>query len=171
MNIRTDNVESLLKQQELQAKKPAAAKSGATEGFGAAFAEQVALGGADNDTQVDASLAGIQPSVVQQLLISGAENTAASEENMTTSQAFDRASGALDMWDSYVNVLRTSGTNGNLRDAYSLLEGVDAHVSTLKTEAEPLLKQNPQLASLVNELEVLSTTEKFKFNRGDYTTV
>ncbi len=168
MNIRTDNVESLLKQQELQAKRASAAQSGAGEGFGAVFAEQGILGNAGKNAQTEATTGAIEPNVVQQLLISEVEQSAASGEGMTKAQVLDHAAGALDMWDSYVDALRTSGTDGNLRDAYSLLEGVDAHVATLKAGAEPVLEQNPQLAGLVNELEVLSATEKFKFNRGDY---
>ena len=41
-------------------------------------------------------------------------------------------------------------------------------VSLLKDEHPGLDGHSPQLSSLVNELEVMTVTEKIKFNRGDY---
>ena len=82
--------------------------------------------------------------------------------------AFTQASGTLDMWDSYVSTLGDAGNNGSLRQAYALLQGIDGQVASLKENTAGLRGQNPGLDTLVNNLEVLATTEKFKFNRGDY---
>ncbi len=170
MNIRTEQIGALLSQQELNAKKSVAQKNGDNTGFAAAFAEQAALGDAGSGVQTPVSVPPVQTSIVQQLLLSGVENISAPQTTnaASTEQALDQASGALDMWDSYAQKLRTPGGEGNLRDAYSLLEGIESQVSTLKAQNKDALEQNPDLANLVNELEIMSTTEKIKFNRGDY---
>ena len=68
--------------------------------------------------------------------------------------------------ESYALQLR-SDTSGSLREAYATLQGMSDNIARLK-ESSPGLNQSPELASLVNELDVLTTTEMFKFNRGDY---
>lgn len=80
--------------------------------------------------------------------------------------AFDQASGTLDMWDSYVTLLGSSQAGPALRQAYSLLDGIDARLGELK--ANPATSGNANLQGLLNELEIMSTTERIKFNRGDY---
>ncbi len=168
MNIHTEQIGALLSQQELQAKK-ASSTAGSGLDFATTFAKQAVLGDAENGIQSTASVPMMQASVVQQMLLNGVDANATSQTNTTsTGQALEQAAGALDMWESYAQKLRMPGNDGNLRDAYALLEGIESQVSTLKTENNAVLEQNPELASLVNELEIMSTTEKFKFNRGDY---
>ena len=70
--------------------------------------------------------------------------------------------------DRQVTTLGDAGKNGSLRQAYALLQGIDGQVASLKENTAGLRGQNPGLDTLVNNLEVLATTEKFKFNRGDY---
>ncbi len=165
MQITTEHIESLLRQQKLQAAKVSTSTSESS--FGAAFAQQMSLGSVESTSQVASPLPTVQSNIVSQLLLSNADDTAVTSGY--TDKLFDQASGALDMWESYANVLQESGVDeGNLRDAYALLEGTEAQVATLKTESQGILEENPNLASLVNELEVLTTTEKMKFNRGDY---
>ena len=48
------------------------------------------------------------------------------------------------------------------------MQGIDGQVSALKTNTAAVRGQNEGLDSLVNELDVMTATEKFKFNRGDY---
>lgn len=166
MDIRTEQVHALLRQQEMTAKK--AAPSTGT-GFDAALAQQVGLGGTDKGAPTAAPMPGLQSGIISQMLLAESEKSSSADPTeLVMQQAFDQASGALDMWDSYVQVLGKPGAENNLREAYSLLQGVDEKVSALKQSAQPVLGQNPNLASIVNELEVLATTEKFKFNRGDY---
>ncbi len=173
MNIQTQNIEALFSQQELQAKKAAAQKNANNAGFAATLAEQATqspLGGAENGTVQTHLNQGIQASLAQQLLVNGVENIAASSAGQSpeVKQTLGQTSRALDMLDLYAQKLRAPSNDGNLRDAYALLEGIEAQVSTLKANNKQTLEQNPDLADLVNELEILSTTEKFKFNRGDY---
>ncbi len=165
MDIRTEQLEALLKQQEFQAKKSTTATSEAGEGF-ATTLEQVALGGAENDVKTAPTPPGAQASIVGQVLLVDAENISV-DGVMTDDAAYAEASGVMDKWESYVNTLRNP-REGNLRDAYNALEDVASHVQTLKQQSAPLLEQNTNLAGIVNELDILTTTEKFKFNRGDY---
>ena len=164
MNIRTEQVEALLRQQELAAKKTAPTG----EGFGAALAQQVNLAGTEKGTSATVPPPGVQSGIVGQMLLAETEKTAADPVEAVMQQAMSQASGALDMWDSYISALGKPGADNSLRDAYALLQGVDTEVSALKQNAQPVLGQNPNLAGIINELEVLTATEKFKFNRGDY---
>ncbi len=168
MNIRTENIDALLSQKELQAKKSASAKNSTGSNFAEAIAGQATLGDAVGSVTQNASPLGVQPSVVQQVLVQNAANVAASDTLSPTDKVLNQASGALDMLESYASTLRKPEGKGNLREAYSLLEGIESQVSALKKESKETLEQNPELASLVNELEVMSVTEKMKFNRGDY---
>lgn len=166
MDIRTEQVQALLRQQELTAKK--AAPSTGT-GFEALLTQQAGLGGTEKGATTAAPLPGLQSGVISQMLLAESEQTNASDPTeLVMQQAFEQASGALDMWDSYVQTLGKPGAENNLREAYALLQGVDTKVSALKQSAQPVLGQNPNLAGIVNELEILAATEKIKFNRGDY---
>ena len=107
--------------------------------------------------------------MISQMLLGatgGADETNPTEDVLQ--DAFNQASGTLDMWDSYVSTLGNAGKNGSLRQAYALLQGIDGQVASLKENTAGLRGQNAGLDTLVNNLEVLATTEKFKFNRGDY---
>ena len=167
MNIRTDQVEALLRQQELAAKKAA---PGTDAAFGATLAQQMELAAKGAGAKTTAQNTALPSGIVGQMLLTNAEKTSAPTDpvEQVMQQALDQASGALDMWESYVNALGKPGAENNLREAYALLQGLDTQVSSLKRGAEPVLGQNPNLASLVNELEIMTATEKFKFNRGDY---
>ena len=166
MEIRTEQVQALLNQQENIAKRRA---SGTGAGFDAVLADRLALDSTPETVRQDGlANAGANSSVVGQMLLASAENAStASSAQSAMQQLFAQTSNTLDMWDAYVAKLGDAKSS-SLRDAYALLEGVDAQVATLKQQAGPALSQNPQLAGLLNELEILTTTEKFKLNRGDY---
>lgn len=68
--------------------------------------------------------------------------------------------------ENYAALLRSDET-GSLKTAYNALQNMNDSIAHIK-ETAPDLANSPQLASLVNELDVLTTTEIFKFNRGDY---
>ena len=167
MEIRTEQVQALLQQQEQVAKRQT---SGTDAGFTALLANQMELAATQNTVRPDSvSGTGLQAGMVGQMLLASAENASPTANSTAPSmqQLFSQTSTALDMWDSYVAKLGDARST-SLRDAYSLLDGVDQQVSSLKQQAGSALSQNPQLASIVNELEVLTATEKFKLNRGDY---
>lgn len=87
------------------------------------------------------------------------------EEN----KAMDDISEILDMVDLYSSALAGLDGQGqeNLKRAYSILENVSDAAAKLKNSFAGLA-DNPVLAGIVNELDVMTATEKFKINRGDY---
>lgn len=165
MEINTQNLEALLQLQEQQAQLPRRSNNQA-QGFEALLNDQLAA-------EAAGGLAG--PSAAQeagaalysQLIMETPRTESVMDPDMAVlDAAFEQASGALDMWDKYAAILGTSPADSALRDAYSLLEGIDGRIMELKNN--PAAGSNPALSGLLNELEVLSATEKFKFNRGDY---
>lgn len=173
MKIKNEQLEALLRQQE-QSSGTIRKSGDQGAGFEAALAEQLGLVGAGTSSTAGGTLPvggmqASQASMISQMLL-GATGQA-DEANPTEDvlqEAFSQASGTLDMWDSYVSTLGDAGKNGSLRQAYALLQGIDGQVASLKENTAGLRGQNPGLDTLVNNLEVLATTEKFKFNRGDY---
>lgn len=69
--------------------------------------------------------------------------------------------------DEYADQLRDSA-EGSLKNAYSSLQGLSERLAAFKAGNPGLAETDPQLSAMVNELDVLTTTEMFKFNRGDY---
>lgn len=164
MEINTQNLEALLQLQEQQAQLPRRSNNQA-QGFEALLNEQLAaeaaggLAGSNAAQEAGAAL-------YSQLIMETPRTESVDPDMAVLDAAFEQAAGALDMWDRYATILGTSPANSALRDAYSLLEGIDGRITELKNN--PAAGSNPALSGLLNELEVLSATEKFKFNRGDY---
>lgn len=95
-------------------------------------------------------------------LLQATENTA----NTGEAEVVNMLDGLLNQWDSYA--LTLAAPQGDLRSAYGILENMSSELKALKASAPGLTQGNGTLSSLFNELEVLATTETFKFNRGDY---
>ncbi len=66
----------------------------------------------------------------------------------------------LDGLDSYAEKISKAGSD---KAAFEDLQNIATQVSSLKGRELP-----KELSSLVDEIEVLATTEQFKMNRGDY---
>lgn len=171
MKIQNEHLEALLRQQgQPSGIRPAqAAHDGA---FEAALAQQLADGGQGGAASAvpDQAAGAQQAAMISQMLLASPAGTADPMEDAMQS-AFAQASGTLDMWDSYVSALGASGQEGSLREAYALLQGIDGRVAELKAGAEGIRGRSTGLDALINELDVMTTTEKFKFNRGDYNTL
>ncbi len=74
----------------------------------------------------------------------------------------------LNQWENYADSLASGGTGAGLKQAYGVLEDIESGVKKIKDDLPAAGGSNPDIASLVNELEVMTVTEKIKFNRGDY---
>lgn len=73
-------------------------------------------------------------------------------------------------WENYAGKLSgASPGDSGLKEAYGVLEGISTGVKELKAKAPELVDKNPGLKSMIDELEILATTEQIKFVRGDYT--
>ena len=168
MKVTNDQLEALLRQ---QSQTPGTTRAQTAQGgFEAALSEQMGLENAVASSAFPTAAAGqtSQASMISQMLLGSTQSESVDVDEDVIQSAFSQASGTLDMWDSYVSTLGDAGNNGSLRQAYALLQGIDGQVASLKENTAGLRGQNPGLDTLVNNLEVLATTEKFKFNRGDY---
>ncbi len=70
-------------------------------------------------------------------------------------------------FEAYAATIGKSGTP-DLRLAHAQLETMSQGLSILQESFPEMQEQDPELAGMFNELAVLATTERFKFNRGDY---
>lgn len=165
MEINTQQMDALLKLQEQQAQLPRK-NTGQATGFEALLTRQLESG-APAPLQ-DATVSRVAPpELYNQILVNETgEKEQLDPDSAVLMEAFEQASGTLDLWDSYTKTLGTSTTDTALRDAWGLLEGIDDQVARLREH--PARGKSSTLDSILNELEVLATTEKFKFNRGDY---
>lgn len=164
----TQQMDEYLRVQMQQSQAPRQLPSGQTSTFTDLLNEALTK----NETQGLGS-SGLAPSVrqsemISQMLLNPIEAKSATDPDTDLLQsAFDSASGTLDLWDSYAKKIGSYDDN-SLRDAYSILQNIGDQVSQLKSNAANLLSQNANFNSLVNELDIMATTERIKFNRGDY---
>lgn len=166
MEINTQQLEALFHLQEQQTQLPRKTQ-GQPQGFEELLNSQLAGQGSQNvrpDTlaALDAQAAMFNPAIEP-----ATEDTVALDPDEAAIQAaFDQAAGTLDLWDRYTRTLGSSPADTALREAWGLLEGIDAQVGAMR--ANPAFSANDAIKGILNELEVMSATEKFKFNRGDY---
>jgi len=81
----------------------------------------------------------------------------------------DKVENLLDKWDTYAQNLKGAPGTTNLKKAYGVLEDIDGTVQQIKGDNPDLATKHPALSGMVSELEVMTVTERIKFNRGDYT--
>ena len=167
MKIRNDqnpSLDALLGMQE----SGASPVEGDAQAFQAALSERLDAGAAQAENAVPSMPGGAQTELISQILLGAGDDDAGSAMSAEAAQAaFHDASGALDMWDSYVETLG-SGRRESLRDAYALLEDISSKLGDLKRSAPALESRMPGFGDFVNRLDVLATSGRFKFNRGDY---
>jgi hypothetical protein len=82
-------------------------------------------------------------------------------------EAAARLDGMFSIMESYAARIG-SGNDADLRGAYALLQDMSSQVTDFKDRFPNAAREQPVLAALLNEVDVLATTETFKFNRGDY---
>lgn len=170
MNINTDQLEALLRLQEQQAGalRRQAGQSG--QGFESLLAQQLNAG---QEAQVSSGQplvpGSAQSGLVSQMLLQAASPGQELEPDAAVLQAaFEQASGTLELWDGYARAIGSAGEGGSLKEAWEMLEGIENQVARLRQDTSSVRGQNAGFDSLLNDLEVLTATEKFKFNRGDY---
>ena len=167
MKIRSEHLDALLQQEQTRRKQPADAG-----GFDELLSQQLGEAGEAQEGLPAVPPPGARAGGVSPLLLQGVEATAATSaveeaDASSVASAADSIGGLLDGWGAYAEELGKSGSGG-LRNAYAMLEGLDGQLRSLREQSPDLASRHPGLASLVNDLEVMTTTEKFKFNRGDY---
>jgi hypothetical protein len=170
MQIQNDVIRAL--QQDEAHRKPKAGTAQEPEAFESLLAGEIQR--ANNIAANSGSLAKADPLEGQNatalaLLLQSAEQLNQTEEaaGLEDDLAADSIERLLDKWDSYATALNQKGSD-DLRGIYTLLQGMSAELQELKSARQELLSRDATLGSLVNELDVLTTSETIKFNRGDY---
>ncbi len=161
MKIQTDQLSPL--QQVGQVNKTAQASP--TQAFSEVLAKEVDAGMAAAKATTTPPIGGMA-GLAQAMATQAAQ--AVTQPTNTERAVMDNVDTLLNQWENYAGQL-ASGNSGQLRQAYGTLETIQSGVQKLKDENPGLAGSSPQISSLVNELEVMTVTEKIKFNRGDYT--
>ena len=112
--------------------------------------------------QAGASLMPVQSAVQLQLM-----ERAAVIGILSSNEAVTRMDGMFASFERYAEQIARSET-GSLREAYGLLQEVSGQIAGFRAAFPDAEEAMPELALLLNELDVLRTTETFKLNRGDY---
>lgn len=161
MKIRNDQLQAL---QQLQGETRV--KPGQGGEFEALLSEQLGTAQGSEAFAPQSPLSGgVTAHLSPALLGLETENAAAAGE-LDLDQVARSIDGLFTTMDAYAASLST--TEGDLRGAYSLLQNMSREVRGLREAAPDLGTRHAGLAAMVNELEVLTVTENFKFNRGDY---
>ena len=132
--------------------------------FAALLAEELAQG-----QQKDGVLTAIQE-IVPLASLDGLEKSQPAGFSPEEDKFMDEVSELLEVVDSYGAALAGEGkeqTQASLKSVYSLLETIGGKTEQLKGDLAQI-GNNPVLSGILNELEVMAATEKFKLNRGDY---
>lgn len=165
MEINTQQMEAALHLQEQQAQLPRKNSSPARD-FVNIFNNQLTPDPTGAGLLADQAANVSRADLYSQILLQGPEeNEHLDPDSAVLKAAFDQASGTLALWDNYTRALG-SPRDGSLRDAWGFLENIDAQIGQMRDN--PARAKNPELDSILNELEIMAATEKIKFNRGDY---
>ncbi len=152
MKITSDQLAAL----QLQEKNKARNASG--DAFAQALAQEL-----ESDSTATAGPAATQAGPVVRL----DQALQAAMLNKPTEQTImDKMSSLLSKWENYSQII--GAADGDLREGYNLLSDIRQDIREVKSDLalNPALGKN--LETMVEELDILATTEEFKFNRGDY---
>lgn len=162
MKIRSDQLDALLRQEQLT--KPLVQPKESFDSFLSQEMGNAAETASEALPPPGARASGIDPLILSSL--DGVAGTQAIQETELTQTIMTQMDGALSTFDSYAQTLSGQGAGKN---AWELLGSLDGQVAALRGNLSKLSPvAAPGLEGMVNELEVLAVTEKFKFNRGDY---
>jgi hypothetical protein len=166
MKIQTDQT-SVLGVQENQS---STSKTGSGASFQGVLAQEVektlASSSESSDASATSALSAKALGVSSMLAV---EETAQLETVSETEQkVMEHIDSLLDKWENYAQALKAPSEGEDLRQAYGCLEDIQSEVQELKGASPNLGVDNPNLQSMVDEIEIMTVTEQIKFNRGDY---
>ena len=72
----------------------------------------------------------------------------------------------LSKWENYSQQLQSG--DKSLKSSFNTLEEISENVRNLQSELSESSQQDQGIKSILDELEIMTVTEKVKFNRGDY---
>lgn len=103
---------------------------------------------------------------LEAMLFAAPAETQTSEDAGQLPDFLAQADTLLGAWDQYATDLASGQMS--VKSAWGMLNGMDDRIRGLRGEMGKLGGQTGDLEAVINELEVLTVTEKFKLNRGDY---
>ena len=160
MKITSEQLRAL---QEREAKRTKGPQSG--DGFTEVLTRQL-----DESGQSAPVMPENAPVVTQGLAtisLSGTTEKTGSSAASHSEEAANQMDGMVTTFEQYASQMaRNEGAD--LREAYSLLENMSGQIAGFKSRFPNAGEEMPELAAMLNEIDVLATTETFKFNRGDY---
>ncbi|WP_319777427.1 hypothetical protein [Maridesulfovibrio sp.] len=162
MKISPEQIEALKLQQQQENK----AKKVDGAAFGEFLNQEVKQGAAQQSSAVSAPpMPGLQAMnpLLQVQQATQVQQTAQVSEDEFVGKVED----LFGKLENYAQQLGSSDEDG-LKQAYSTLEGIQGGVESLKKDWPGVKNENPDLGSIVSELETVAVTEQIKFNRGDY---
>eukprot|EP01022_Parablepharisma_sp_SALTPOND_P013097 TRINITY_DN1726_c1_g1_i1.p1 TRINITY_DN1726_c1_g1~~TRINITY_DN1726_c1_g1_i1.p1 ORF type:complete len:713 (+),score=113.03 TRINITY_DN1726_c1_g1_i1:2754-4892(+) len=163
MKIRPEQLEALRREEELRSRS----QPEKTRKFGDMLAQEVRKGDSPEAAE-GAKPPGRAEAAQAADAVQKVDRAEADQPPTTEREVMDTLDHVFDKWEQYAHSLRRMQEEGDLRQAYGVLEDISNDVEGLKAAAGGLEQQNPSLQSMVDSLEILTVTERFKFNRGDY---
>lgn len=97
----------------------------------------------------------------------GIPDASGSSSHSAREQAAFLMDGMFTTAEQYAEQL-ARGASPDLKGAYGLLQNLNGQIEGFRKQYPDAGETMPELASLLNEIDVLATTETFKMNRGDY---
>ena len=159
MKIQNDQIQSLQQQGEARVKPKAA------EGFDSLLTGQIGSVQTAENSAAPLSSPVLSPAILSQ---SGLVSGIAEDDGQLSLDSISRnLESILGSMDAYAAGLADTSSS-DLKGAYGILQDMNRNLQALKEAAPDLGSRHAGLAGMVNELEVFTATETFKFNRGDY---
>ena len=159
MKIQNEQLQALQQQTEARAKKR-------PEGvFDAILSDEIGQESASpamitgQGVSPNAALLGISP-------VSGITGVAQTEEAAALEAVANSIDAMLTGLDDYADAL--AAPEADLKQAFGILQGMDQNIAALRESTPDLATRHAGMASLLNELSVITRTETVKMNRGDY---
>ncbi|MDL2209410.1 hypothetical protein LJC26_01205 [Desulfovibrio sp. OttesenSCG-928-O18] len=160
MKIQNEQLQALQQQAEVKAKQRQQGVFDAilSEELGTpASSTQLASGQAAAPTAGLFGLAGVNAA-------SGVQATPEATALAAVAESIDAMLSGL---DDYAETLSSSG-EADLRKAYGILQNMDKNLAALRESSPDLATRHAGMASLVDEISVITRAETVKLNRGDY---
>lgn len=183
MNIKIDDLERLRASDQVRSQQPRL-QGNTGDAFSGLLSRQLlqSAQGEDTSAEVNVLSALADPARLANaglMTLLGMEN-ASGAEGSSAASGLDQALSAVDkaLIDSVTGNLSTaldgvenyrdSLAQGGLKNAWNALSSLESSLQGARQSLGALPKNDDSLSSMVNELEILAATEKFKMNRGDY---
>ena len=174
MKINSELERVLLGEQTKLQKKPASPDNSAAKTFGSFFENELDVtSGAQAQTASSSSTAQAN-SLSNPLNLStdrlasstGAQaSTAPMNEKSVVESLVSGIQNMVEEMDTYSSSVQNAT---GLKQAWANLSTMSQNIGAMQKDYAKLSNPNPSMGSMLNSLEVLTVTETYKFNRGDY---